>query len=776
MKSNMKKVVIAILFVMAFSLASGVSVSGTSTTWATYSPDNSIHVEVTLATDGSLSYKALKGSTVIVDTSRLGIYTNKAQFLTGMTFVSTSTTSWNNTYSMPGGKTSTYQDNCTQRELVFSKNGYQMKLYFRVYNDGVAYRYYLPGSGTAIVYDEYSAFNLPDGTGGWGHEWRNEYEGEYHYLSSSDLSTGSFSMPLLASINNNAYWALISEGNVYNSEGSYCASRLTGYDGSCLYLDYAPSQVDNISTTYPFETPQRFIIITDNLNDLVNSNLAYNVNPSSQIVDTSWIVPGRAAWSWWSEDYYDAIDNTFALQKKYVDFASAMGWEYVTVDAGWADWTEGSISELCSYAATKNIGIFIWANGTIYLKPEYATPDNRYYADNYYDQDTGQLVQHIQTWADWGVKGIKVDFMMDDSQTKMQTYQNIIELCAAHHLMVNFHGSTKPGGENRTWPNVISSEAVRGAEHYLNWYPAPTAYHNCTLPFTRNVVGAMDYTPCAISRSNITTTNAHQLALSVIYESGIQNFADSPDVYESWIGTEFLHEVPASWNESKLISGFPGDYVVMARRSGNDWFIGGITVNSRTVSIPLTFLGSGSYTAYIYKDGNSKDEIVKETQTVSSDTTLSVSLLNEGGCSILISRTITPNKPGDNFTHYEAEANGNTLSGGAAIYNCANCSGGYKVGYLGNNSGTLQFNNISVANAGQYELKIYYLSADTRNISCSINGGTSYIIQIPVPSGSYNTVRSITVQVNLNAGINTIKFLHSAWAPDIDQIALRKIN
>lgn len=772
----MKRILTLLLLVSLIVIMLPQAQAATATTWTTTSPDATISVELSLDNNGVLTYSVRKDAREIISSSKLGIQTNLADFNTGMSFVSTQTTTWNNTYSLPSAKKSSYQDHCTQRELILSKNGYQLRVYLRVYDDGIAYRYYLPGSGAAEIYNEYSEFNLPDGTGGWGHEWRNEYEGEYRYINSSTLSSGSYSMPFLASINNNEYWALISEGNLYNAGGSYCASVLSGSSGQNMKLAFAPSQSGAVSGTYPMQTPQRFVIITDTLNGMVNSTLSCNVNPESEIADQSWIKPGRAAWSWWSEDYYDAIPTSYALQKKYVDFAASMGWEYVTVDAGWADWTDGTIAQLCEYAAAKNVGIFIWANGQLYLKPEYATPDNRYYAGNYTDQDTGAFVEHIKTWASWGVKGIKVDFMMDDSQAKMSTYEEIIRLCAQYHLMVNFHGSTKPGGENRTWPNVITSEAVRGSEHYLNWYPVPTAYHNCTLPFTRNVVGDMDYTPCVISRANITTTQAHQLALSVIYESGIQHFADSPDVYESWIGTELLREIPATWDETKLLSGFPGDFAVMARRSGSDWFIGGITVGYRCMTIPLDFLGEGIYTAYIYSDGSSKDFITKRSMRVSRTSVLSVDMLAEGGCAILITKTKTPSMPSDSFTHYEAESAVNTLSGNAAVYDCANCSGGKKVGYLGNGSGTLQFNNITVDKAGRYQMKIYYLTADERWIYCSVNGGSGQRIQIPVTSGSFNNVRTATVEITLQRGNNSLKFYHSDWAPDIDQIAIKYIG
>ena len=170
-------------------------------------------------------------------------------------------------------------------------------------------------------------------------------------------------------------------------------------------------------------------------------------------------------------------------------------------------------------------------------------------------------------------------------------------------LLVNFHGSTKPSGESRTYPNIITSEAIRGAEHY-KWSEYPTAYHNCTVPFTRNVIGGMDYTPVVISTNNLNTTQAHQLALSVVFESPMQHFADSIDSYDSWVGLTYLNSIPCKWDKTVLLDGFPGNYVTMARRSGADWFIGAITDQARTITIDTNFLPQGkTYTAYIYSDG-----------------------------------------------------------------------------------------------------------------------------------------------------------------------------
>lgn len=760
----LKKVVslILALSIILISVPSVLAVDA-GTQYTTSSPDGSLTATVYLE-GGQLFYTVTKNGSTIVEKSRLGIKTSNTDFYSGMSFVSTGTSSWNNTYSIPGGKKSLYQDNAVQREYVVSQGSAQLKIYIRAYNDGFAFRYYIPGPGATYIEKEYTEYNFPDGTGGWGYPWVNTYEGTWKYYGPATLDTSTVTMPFLASISNNSYWALFTEANMYNADGTYCPSVLTGSAGENMKLAYAPDQAQygtKLEVALPFQTPYRAVIITDNLNDLVNSNLVENLNPESKITDTSWIKPGIAAWSWWSEDYfgdpnvpegYREVPYSYERQKDYVDFAASMGWEYVTVDAGWAKWTDGTVAELCQYAAAKGVGIFIWAS------PYVHTP-------------YGASRMNIRKWASWGVKGLKVDMTQNDSQVGMSFLESVADYCAELKLMVFFHNSTKPGGEERTWPNVISSEGVLGAEHYkLYWPPAPTAYHNCVLPFTRNVLGSMDYTPAALSNTNKNTTQGHQLALSIVYESKIQNYADSIDIYRNWKGTELLRVVPASWEETKLLDGYPGNYAVMARRSGSDWYIGAITDGARTITIPLSSLNldPGSYTAYVYKDGATGEFISKEISTVTAASTLTVPLLQTGGCAILISKTTVPGMPHDPYTYYEAE--NATLAGGASVSDCANCSNGKKVGNLGKTA-TVEF-NVIVPTPGTYKVKLNYLTADERWINYSVNGGPGTLLKLRLDSGSWNVVRSYTTDMYLNAGSNKIKFSYTDWAPDIDNIGI----
>jgi alpha-glucosidase len=714
----------------------------------TESPDGSLSVQFELNESGQLFYTVFKAGNLVLEPSQMGITANHADFTSGLAVQSTQLTSCDETYSLPQGKKSQYRNHYNQREIVLEKDGRICKIYFRMYDDGIAFRYELLGEGAVLIQSETSQFNLPDSTGGWAFDWRNDYEGLYTYRSPSEFSSANFAMPVLASIDNNRYWMLLTEGNVYNSNGSYCASHLDGSAGEVMKVAFAPEQTSAVSTIYPVQTPYRVAIITDNLNDLANSVLMTNLNPPTTMSDTSWIKTGKSAWSWWSEE---RSPQWFERQRDYVDFAAENGWDFVTVDAGWDDsWVE----QLCTEAADKNVSVVIWTDVDAI--------------------DTQQEVdEKLTRWASWGVAGIKVDFMMNDSQMRMATYQLIAEKAGELHMLVNFHGSTKPSGEIRTWPHVTTSEAVRGSEHY-KWGEYSTAYQNSTLPFTRNVIGPMDFTPTVVSNSNLNTTHAHQLALSVIFESGMQHLADSIDSYEAWKGKNFLNKVPASWDELRVLDAFPGDYAVIARRKGNEWYLGAITSAARTITIDCDFLGAG-YTAYIYKDSDNPTMMATDVQAVDSSSVLMLDLASTGGCAILFTNENFLQELQDDasYAYYEAESSQNSLTGQASVVQDGNCFGEKKVGNLGGSaSSSVTFENVTAASAGSYEVKLYYASGDQRNISLWVNNGEERVLELPA-TGSYHTLRCQRFYVELDAGVNQLRFGGTSYAPDVDRIAVR---
>ncbi len=576
------------------------------------SPNRKITFKLKLTDEGRLVYSVEKEGKMLIEESPLGIFTSVADFTAGLSILSISQRVINERYPMIGRKKAIYEDHCNEFVLKLGKKLHIMYLIIRAYDDGVAYRYFVPGEGPISISFEISGFKIPKSSIGWAMKFTPNYEDFYPQRSYEELLNGEdYAMPLLLKIDDN--WALISEASVY---GHYCGSHLKGdADKSLLRVVFAPDQKNFVISTRPFYSPWR-VVIMGSLADIVESTLIENLSPDCELVDTSWIKPGRSAWSWWSGDSTSDYD----VQVKYVDFAKKMGWEYYLCDEGWRpEW----LPQLVEYAKKKNIGIFVWYH--------------------YKEVETDEELHKKLSWlSSLGVKGVKVDFFDSDCQERIQIYDKVAKAAAKYRLMVVYHGATKPAGERRRWPHILTREGVLGAEYY-KWSEGPTAEHNCTLPFTRNAVGPMDYTPVTYSQNRDQTTYAHQTALAVIFESNIQHLADKPEAYES-VGEaiEFLKVCPATWDDTKLIEGYPGRFVTIARRYGERWFIGSICGGgiSREAKIPLNFLKEGvKYIADLYKDGDKPTVIVHERKEVKKGDVLGVELKRNGGCAIKIEPT-----------------------------------------------------------------------------------------------------------------------------------------
>jgi alpha-glucosidase len=399
----------------------------------------------------------------------------------------------------------------------------------------------------------------------------------------------------------NDVWLLLSEAAVY---ASTYASHVRGDGDGLLRLEADRGGASGVT---PFVTPWRVAMVGASLAPIVESTLIENLNPASELDDTSWIESGRSAWSWWSGDSTSDYDT----QVEYVDFAASQGWEYYLCDEGWQ---ESWMPDLVDYASSKGVGIWLWINGD--------------------EMDSEDKVRaNLERWAGWGIKGVKVDYVFD----QLETYDLVARIAAEHHIMVNFHGCTKPSGERRRYPHLMTREAIYGAEQYKTGH-GPSASFNAILPFTRNVQGPMDYTPVTYSDNGHETTWAHQTALDVVFESGVQHLADSPPSYEDNIAKDFLAACPAAWDQTRLLEGEPGSHVTLARRKGMEWYVGAISGGeARTASIDLGFLGAGEYDAELYRDGDSDTEQVREEKTVTREMVLEVPLRAHGGAALRLS-------------------------------------------------------------------------------------------------------------------------------------------
>jgi alpha-glucosidase len=391
-------------------------------------------------------------------------------------------------------------------------------------------------------------------------------------------------------------------------------------------------------------------MIADNPGRLVESNLVVNLNPPSAIADTSWIKPGKTLWDWWNAGKPNGKSNETA--KYCIDFCARNKIEYMLLDGGWSkvigtmpgdvgysfrgrmDLTESipaiDVPTVMAYAKSKNVGIWVWAH---------------------FRDVNDQMETAFAQFEKWGIAGVKIDFLDRSDQWMVNFYRKAAKTAAEHHLMLDFHGAFKPDGMRRTYPNVLTREGVMGAE-YNSWSARVTPRHNVTLPFTRMLAGPMDYTPGGfdnVTKENFAVgheaaltvmgTRTHQTAMFVVYESEFQIISDSPAAYEGQKELEFLKAVPASWDETRFLNGAPGKYITLARRSGNEWYVGGMTDwDARDIDLPLSFLGSGAYSAEIYSDGPTaatqpKDSVV-ETRRVNAQTVLKLKLAPGGGSAI----------------------------------------------------------------------------------------------------------------------------------------------
>ena len=563
--------------------------------WSLLSPDKKISVKI--SNKDKVSYTVSYGRRVVINKSPLGIRRDDQVFDGSLQFIEKKQSKIDDQYTLLVGKKLKADNPGNELILGFENaNKEKVNVIFRVYNDGFGFRYHFPSTDTKShkIEAELSGFAIPKDAKAWIQPYdlnvrkKPCYETYYENAiipGAPSPNPAGWAFPALFNIDD--VWMLISEAGL---DETYCATHLEDKGGNGVYTIRFPEREEVTSdadpepaSTLPWTTPWRLAIIVPSLNDLYASTLVTDLNPPSKIKDTSWIKPGRASWSWWSKG---STTRDFDIQKQYIDFNAGMGWEYVLIDAGWPKMENGTMEELVKYANDKGVGVFLWYHSgmgregdTLSMANLMAFPDAR--------RKELALIQK------WGVKGIKVDFFDSDKQPVIQRYFDILKDAADYKIMVNFHGSTLPRGWERTYPHLMSMESVKGAEGYGNPKFCELApAHNTILPFTRNMVGSMDYTPVTFTnkREAIRQTSfGHELALAVVFESGVFHFADNMASYQSLPAgpKKFLQDVPVTWDETRCLSGYPGKYVVIGRRKGNQWYIGGI--NGQDIEQEVSF-------------------------------------------------------------------------------------------------------------------------------------------------------------------------------------------
>lgn len=500
------------------------------------SPNAKFRVQLTPGKELTLTYKGMKGWQKVLSLSTLSNQSGQEE------------TNHAVNYTMLLGKRS----HCSNiyNETKYWAVGGKDTLTVRLYNDGIAWRSTAAGGDYDI--------STSEAQHDWLLEWSDSYEN--FFPCDREVKGGKrFGYPALFEYSSGTF-ALLSESDMQSDEA---ASSLYGTDTRRDFHISADGQ----------ETGGWQTLIVGSLSDVVESTLITDNSSPCRLDDTSWIRPGVAAWVYWA---YNHGSNDYDIISRYVDMAATMKLPYVLIDAEWDEMKGGyTVEDAVRYAVARGVDPIIWYNSSVGWINGAPGPKFRL-------NDPEKRESEFAWCEKIGVKGVKIDFFSGDTHLNVEYMIALLESAARHHLQVNFHGATIPRGWQRTYPNLVSTEGVYGAEWYNN-RPTLTdraASHNATLPFIRNVVGSMDYTPCAFSDSQHPhiTTHAHELALTALYESGIQHLADRPESFlkQPQAVQDYLSMLPTAWDETLLLSGYPGKSVVMARRCGKVWYIAGI--------------------------------------------------------------------------------------------------------------------------------------------------------------------------------------------------------
>jgi alpha-glucosidase len=573
--------------------------------------------------EGTIHYMVQSRNQPIISLSPMGISTSRGEFTSGMTLEGYSDQTIDETYQLPQGKASTYRNHANEQTLTLSKDGQDLNLHFRVYDDGIAYSYEIPGEGEIEFSGEISSIILAGENFiyyGQNHPNRYGYESALGPIDGERMSN-----PVLAHIKDFNHFVLMGQAATY---GNYIQPHLQR-SGSTFSYSFPLDQekIGPVKSSLPFKSPWRMVIISpENPGKIVESYLAENLNPPTHSAYLNqdgtindWVRPGRVMW--------DFIAKDGDKPRMWIDATADMGWEYYMADAGFARRWGGSDSVLkvVEYADSKNVNVIGWAHTREF--------DTREKADT-----------TMRRYSDWGLKGAKIDFFdnntlsenprewqdYEDTQQSLRMRDWIFELGIEYSFLLELHGNTIPTGERRQFPNLMTLEGVDGMERRTK-----PASNDLTIPYVRNVMGPVSYTVIHFERSP--GTHAYQLAMPIVYEAGLMIYAEHGQKLLEWPGRELIKDIPSNWDETKYLEGMPASHIIIARRNGNNWYIGGMTDKARTVNIPLDFLDdSKNYNALIFSD-ETHTTMNKETISLEKGINLSINLMERGGFAVRLS-------------------------------------------------------------------------------------------------------------------------------------------
>jgi alpha-glucosidase len=615
------------------------------------SPDGTI--QFTLSAQGPLTYSVLVDGKVLLANSKLGLRFGDGTGIGAncrLTQVERRSADqiWQNSF----GKRRDVRDHHNElRASYLESSGRSFQIELRAFDDGIGFRYVLPSLASAqsqefVLQEELTQFSFPgnylcyaginENTGKTNNPigYTGSQESEYKPCHLLDLPADQVRMlPLL--VQAPAAWIAITESDLYDWAGMWINRAPAGPDVPTVTLAcrLAP-RLDGqglVKSMLPRQSPWRTLLIARQPGRIIESDLVLNLASPSVLSDVSWIKPGIASWDWWSQ----MTRPTTETFKELIDFSAEMGWPYVLLDAGWSHngdvlrvSSAVNMDQLLTLAREKKVRLLLWSHWTSL------------------DRDDTYL-KAFPLFEKWGIAGVKIDFMNRDDQEMVNWYEKIAKAAAEHHLMVNYHGAFKPTGMGRTYPNQITRESILGNE-YNRWSDRVTPEHKTTLPFTRMLAGPADFTPGGflnrqsgqfhfnVRPTQVQGTRCAELALFVCLESPITHACDHPSHYRGQPGVEFLKLVPTVWDDTRALDGVVGEHVVIARRSGQRWFLGALTDHQpRDINVKLSFLASHRWKLRVWKDAPDSDvnaeHLVTEERVVTPSDSLELHLASAGG-------------------------------------------------------------------------------------------------------------------------------------------------
>jgi alpha-glucosidase len=608
------------------------------------SPDG--RAAIRIAPDGG-SYVVTRGAETVIAASPLGLELDGQPQLGELELEKVTTSTTDRMIPLVATKASVARDHYRAATLVFRERAQGMRRLLvdvRAYDDGIAFRYRMDGSAPVRLRGEKTAF-VP--------------AGDPDCLVS--VAEGAHEVPFarqkISRLSGNQGYDVPVVCTSPSGRTAYAItqSHLEGYTGASLWREGAALRVHLSGTpgraapVYEsrggLQTAWRVVMLGNRAGDLIASNVVGNLNPPPQ-GDFSWVKPGKAAWDWWSGPLA-GMKPDMAAYRRFIDFAAASGFPYYLIDAGWAHGSGGccdplpttditraaegiDMPGLVRYAAEKGVGLILWAHW------EHVRP---------------RMDEVLDTYARWGIKGVKIDFMNRDDQDVVDFYHRVAAATAKRHLLLDLHGAYVPAGLQRTYPNFITQEGVMGAE-WDKMQKKITPEHNLMLPYTRMLTGPMDYTPGGFRNGTPATfavrdvlpfvqnSRGQELAKYVVYDSPLQMVSDDPDAYRDAEGFDFIRRVPTAWDETRFLSGEPGRDIVLARRLGKTWYVGAMSAEeaATTKRVPLDFLPSGRYRATIWEDGATPNDVKRREADVTARDGLALQLAAAGGATVILER------------------------------------------------------------------------------------------------------------------------------------------